>query len=194
MRNYFGSAVPADKKTLRPDIMLMGYRGLGRHHFVDVAITDPATVARTQAPGRAADVPGWAAEERAKVTKKTKYTTPCARIDSTFVCLTTNDTAYCTGGRPPCVCVCVCVLLRNNTGYCAGGTHRQNSTSIGAGHAALGMRGPWATLSPSRLARLRAGRRRAPHALASARRSGVGRLAPALPTLFSTPGALCVCV
>ena len=68
LRNYFGSAVPPGRKGLHPDVVLVGYRGLGRHHFVDVSITEPATVARTQGAGRAAVEAGWAANDRA--TKK----------------------------------------------------------------------------------------------------------------------------
>ena len=65
LRNYFGSAVPPGRKGLHPDVVLVGYRGLGRHHFVDVSITEPATVARTQGAGRAAVEAGWAANDRA---------------------------------------------------------------------------------------------------------------------------------
>ena len=41
-RDYFGSANPPLKK-LRADIVCMHYYGMGRHLFVDVAVTEPAT-------------------------------------------------------------------------------------------------------------------------------------------------------
>ena len=83
LRNYFGSAVPPGRKGLHPDVVLVGYHGLGRHHFIDVSITEPATPARTQGAGRAAVEAGWAANDRA-AKKHNKYAPSCARIDCTF--------------------------------------------------------------------------------------------------------------
>jgi hypothetical protein len=87
-KNFFGSAAPIGSdgrpKQLCADIILPGYHGLGRHIFIDAAITEPATLARTTARGGRADVEtGWAAKKRAE-DKHRKYGVTCRRADADF--------------------------------------------------------------------------------------------------------------
>ena len=86
-KNYFGSAAPigsdGKRKELYADIILPGYHGLGRHVFVDTAITDPATGPRTTGAGRGHVETGWAARQRADE-KHRKYGVTCRRVDADF--------------------------------------------------------------------------------------------------------------
>ena len=81
-RDYFGSANPPLNK-LRADIICMHYYGMGRHLFVDVAVTEPATQQMVGGARSSATEAGVAAEARAQK-KYSKYREACARIDSTF--------------------------------------------------------------------------------------------------------------
>ena len=81
-KDYFGSANPPDKK-LRADLVCMHYSGMGRHLFIDVAVTEPATETMTRGVRSAATVTGYAAERRAE-RKYAKYKEACLRVDSSF--------------------------------------------------------------------------------------------------------------
>ena len=61
----------------------MHYYGMGRHLFVDVAVTEPATLQMVNGARSSATEAGVAAEARAQK-KYSKYREACARIDCTF--------------------------------------------------------------------------------------------------------------
>ena len=61
----------------------MHYHGMGRHLFIDVAVTEPASPAMTGGARSSAEHAGVAADLRAQK-KHSKYREACLRIDSTF--------------------------------------------------------------------------------------------------------------
>ena len=95
-RDYFGSANPPLKK-LRADIVCMHYYGMGRHLFVDVAVTEPATQRMVGGARSSATEAGVAAEVRTQK-KYGKYCEACARIDSTFRDAVIERYGHCSDG------------------------------------------------------------------------------------------------